>query len=373
MEQGTRKASLNKGGPFANPLASRLAASAAGLARNVVGCSSANDLSTSMSSRSRTEGKISGASSSALASSRMEDLGVQSSRARPFLSPDVPDATFRSPPSKQNAQNAQHAFEEFLHSGLSIRPELGPEASILPTSTPTHIEHRLPLACTQEQTPYVSKDTRYSNNYVGHMPEYAELTDAKLEGAMEDDSRTMDGQALSRLEMILRHIAETSDLSASIRQHHLFRSHHDELSQQEIAALDAITRCSYLFRSAHVSACGSQHSFQHDLATASGQWGEHQTHHKSVQRDNPQADQAKEKDGSTIDFHCSWSQCHQRFENAIKYPRHRMGCARYPCPHEDCTAQFRDHDSWTIHIAEPHHEHHQRSARTVTDFWRLGS
>ncbi|KAF2467446.1 uncharacterized protein BDR25DRAFT_305515 [Lindgomyces ingoldianus] len=448
-------------------LASRIASSASGLARNAVGSSSAHDLPTTLSSGSGVRSKLPNGPSSSSHSHWLENLPVRSGRFG-TLQPSSSHSSFRSSPTQETRN---HDFEEFLspsqatfdsggevlphdpwthqlsqdasnnwtfsglpasqHSlqpiqscddGTEVRLLLSDPRYSLETDTrdiemidddmeetsrglfevefsaeeqrsvmhiksvlPPAPEHRPistdnPLSLNPHwtqvdhyQEPSASDWVDVLNGYIDNVwgpNSHAAVQLKKLrhedleDGIAKWSNRQLDGQALSRLKMVLGHMVEKTQIRSTIQEaQSSSQTSFDTAVRQEVGATWSTTPSFALPQTSfqplskdHVTKLAAQSAVYQEVMRTNEQQQTHRPQHQPLRRDSPMAEQGMDEELSRPEFHCPWIRCHQRFTNAIELHQHTTAHAQYSCPHEDCTSQFQSHQEWADHITGPHHD-----------------
>lgn len=185
------------------------------------------------------------------------------------------------------------------------------------------------------------------------------------------DRIQLDGQALSRLKMILGHVAEmTSSKAASQQSHGLEQQNSEGVRQARLDGSSALAHMSTgigINGLRHQGMMGNATMAQHEHAytqsshyetqsTVSGKAAERVAHDHQRRREGPIENEQDQDQPLEPTFHCPWIRCHQRFNDARELRFHTSVHTQYACPHEDCTAQFQSHEEWADHITGPHHD-----------------
>ncbi|KAF2800042.1 hypothetical protein K505DRAFT_320773 [Melanomma pulvis-pyrius CBS 109.77] len=370
MEQGDRIAPSSVKGKDAMTFASRLASSAAGLAKNAVGRSSATDLTTPASIR--TDTKLPYVSSSPISSNWMEDLPVRSGQTT-YGYPESSHASFRSTPVEE-VQDL--AFKDFISSRTPFCTRLETPISALPNWTddfrhggsnrcaiPDSFDHAHSLppslesynstearVVLSEGYSYAARDidndmvdtmedmvidseipthipdpsqstydwTAFINHYIEDGLGLENSIPVQLKSVEKGDVQGFltgpiqsDGQALSRLKMIFDHIVQTVSSSSVQKHHSITQASCNTISQERFATIGASSTLSYLDQTSHLSVLATQHAFQQGHLTVRGQQDTRKTHLELCRRESLTADQDADEERTTLTFHCPWILCHQ--------------------------------------------------------------
>ncbi|KAF2874897.1 hypothetical protein BDV95DRAFT_563883 [Massariosphaeria phaeospora] len=377
MAQSVQKEHSELKGKEPISMASRIAYSASDMAQSLMGSSCA--ASDFVTSGGGIRSKIANASSSANTPHCLQDLPVRTRRPSTYGNPGSPRSSFRSSPT---GEGRCPEFDEFAAGGSALCND----DERMHTDTYSFISARdsgsadMEMACSVEE-PYdvFIADRSHSNNtdvdghkehsrYNSEKPasfdQHGDLRNTGSAFERQHIDLTQEGltnfltgmdhsitQPLSRLELILGHIAETARSASAQHQEHLQRGFY-QTEQQGFTTGCTGSRGAFV-DAKNFSALGMRPEA-------------HKQNLHSAMRDSLMEDQSMDdEDLEAPTFHCPWIRCHQHFNDAMELRLHRHAHPEYVCPHEDCTAQFRDHKEWVEHIAEPHHDLLENPVRTL--------
>ena len=126
------------------------------------------------------------------------------------------------------------------------------------------------------------------------------------------ESGEMDGQASSRLRMILGHVADTAQSSSTGVDYSFSQMSLEALDQQQFAAASLNSQYAFMEQSAYAVEAARQNLFHQQQQATSTQQHAHKHHHEPARRDSPMADQGMDDEElSAPEFHCPWIRCHQ--------------------------------------------------------------
>lgn len=195
------------------------------------------------------------------------------------------------------------------------------------------------------------------------------------------DRIQLDGQALTRLKMILGHVAEEASSRSIDQQNPFLQQNMEKIGQARVNSIRAHTQIhtpnelglagfnqympaapilqQHQAMASNASSMAheqTQHSHYQHTQSITEQAAERSIKGQQSRRDAPMANESADEEFSTPAFHCPWIRCHQRFNDARELRFHTSSHTQYACPHEDCTAQFQCHEEWADHITGPHHD-----------------
>jgi hypothetical protein len=384
-DAGITKSKGKEKGKEPDRFTSKLSASASGLLQGALGNLGANDLQNAISS----SGKLTSDTSPNSPSYWLQELPLRSPGTIISKQSTSSLSGFRSS-TNQLPRNME--FEEFVESGSST-PDLDLYRAESAAAWTTHQTHDLTgnsrgvdteesfdgtqLSLTEPETSSLQQylaefRTATSPSLVRESPDVADSTAASLH---EESSKTLRSPAHG--------FADVDNISQSQSRPFHRQSHHDFVSESVQANGHPLTRLSMILD--HITDTAQSLSSYQDLSCSQAERTNfpHQSYsalrgldqmpfqgagvqptsevvaqHTSDQKgtNERKPDEKSMEEQTTPPFHCPWIRCHQRFNDATKLSSHANGHTQYSCVHDDCVAQFSNHQDWSEHIAIPHHD-----------------
>jgi hypothetical protein len=299
--------------------ASRVATSATYLVKNVIGCSTADELPTLLASGSGLGGKSSNASSSNSNSRWMEGLPTRASQSMYGLL----ETCYRGFRSTSEVRAHEDDFEAFMSSCTPVSAGIGIPASAFSTP-PIHADDieivdlnvKLP-ACLQETSQSTFDRNAVWDSHTDGLWALESLTTTQLHSSKKDDVRSMlvstsqtEDYAIFRLKLILGHIVGTVPSTPNVRQHQsVVQRPHDIFARERFLTNGAAPRQSHLDQTSSASVSTTTHVSQYEHLTTNAQREIHKAHHQPIPLYNPRTDRDVTEEQTTQTFHCSWTLC----------------------------------------------------------------
>ncbi|KAF2270353.1 hypothetical protein CC78DRAFT_573625 [Lojkania enalia] len=364
-------------------LTPRIANSACGLAIEVIGGSVAKDFTNSMQLGTPMNSKIINQPSSSTQCRWQEYLHVRSGGYGTFKPLESLHDTFRSSPIEKSP-NLE--FQEFLSQTedsfwetpgsltpgswtndfcdgsavigifpLSAMPDNGVQLDS-PLSNPTSdcemSSEEIQVGSERKQLlSAMTQDLSHCDKSIINPEE----TVVVLEQLREEQFAKVNGKALTRLNLILAHIARTGELDQSIQQPAANLKSNGS-SYNISSGLNIPRTPQYLLR----RRCRQSHKaiIDHDPSVEFMAAEQHpKLFVQQLALNGSLVAECNDDEEAPIPvFHCPWVRCHQRFNNPAKLRVDMDTHMEYLCSHEDCAAQFHSRREWADHIVKPHHD-----------------
>ncbi|KAF2001252.1 hypothetical protein P154DRAFT_562847 [Amniculicola lignicola CBS 123094] len=363
-EKRAGKVHKNRKGKQPMSLASKITTSAAMLAREAAGGSSAGEISELLSNAANMRGKASNGPS--VDSSRwMEELPVRATSL--YGPPGSSHASFRSSPTEE-LPNPE--FETFINSSTSllhILPDEGGAYQRLPlpkVNSSGILDQFSALSSDAHNMDSEHFDSGLDFHQVAPSSEAITILDIPAHITTNTHLSTtepeqLDRLALTRLRLIAGHLAQTS--SSSIQ---FCASTQDVLGQEARSMFHVDQRFSHI-RSEFVQDI-TRNTQGPAQMSAQFQTPTQRQYDQSPRQHSSSHEHEDEEERTASDFHCPWIRCHQRFQNPGELQRHSNTHTEYACPHEDCPVLCQSRAAWANHIVEPHHDLLESPFRTLS-------